>query len=338
MATPEEKRNKNLREANELLSESVDLAGALSDKMSFLYKQSQEKYFQDKQSVDLTKKLVDFTKSLSSQYSSIKDIEKDITKNKKIQDEITRQQISLEKTIGQEGKDRINQIKQQGQLEKDLTKQLEKAREEEEAGVRGARQRANNLAQQVMNARSLNQQYQENLTSEERQYMMLEQTGEVIERNNAYLEEQRRRQENINKGMGLFGRAAEGAQKTLEKIGAGGFGKALGLDAAAAKAKEMSEKLTDGGKKALGAFGKMRVGIASFGAALKSALGPLALIGMATSLFAKFKEMGKEALDFMVEINTETVNLTRELGLSASNGAKVAGQARAIGGAMGMTH
>ena len=30
MATPEEKRNKNLKEANELLSESIDLAGTLS--------------------------------------------------------------------------------------------------------------------------------------------------------------------------------------------------------------------------------------------------------------------------------------------------------------------
>jgi hypothetical protein len=330
MATPEEKRNKNLREANELLSESVDLAGALSDKMSFLYKQSQEKYFQDKQSVDLTKKLVDFTKSLSSQYSSIKDIEKDITKNKKIQDEITRQQISLEKTIGQEGKDRINQIKQQGQLEKDLTKQLEKAREEEEAGVRGARQRANNLAQQVMNARSLNQQYQENLTSEERQYMMLEQTGEVIERNNAYLEEQRRRQENINKGMGLFGRAAEGAQKTLEKIGAGGFGKALGLDAAAAKAKEMSEKLTDGGKKSLGFFGKLRVATASFGAALKSALGPIALIGLIVDAYNKGKESAQR-------LNEENVELSRNLGVSQKTANMLMVDIREIGASMGIT-
>ena len=53
MATPEEKRNKNLKEANELLSESIDLAGTLSDQMSFAYKKSQEKYFQDKVQVYL---------------------------------------------------------------------------------------------------------------------------------------------------------------------------------------------------------------------------------------------------------------------------------------------
>jgi hypothetical protein len=330
MATPEEKRNKNLREANELLSESIDLAGTLSDQMSFAYKKSQEKYFQDKQSVDLTKKLVDFTKNLSSQYTSIKDIEKDIAKNKKIQNEIARQQISLEKTIGQEGKDRIAQIKEQEQLEKSLTEQLEKAREEEAAGVRGAKQRANSLAQQVMSARNLNQEYLEALSSEERQYMLLEQTGDVIQRNNDYLNEQKRRQENINKGMGLFGRAAEGAQKTLEKIGAGEFGKALGLDAAAAKAKEMSEKLTDGGKKSLGFFGKLRVATASFGAALKSALGPIALIGLIVDAYNK----GKEAAQ---RLNEENVELSRNLGISQSTANKLMVDIKGIGASMGIT-
>ena len=330
MATPEEKRNKNLREANELLSESIDLAGTLSDQMSFAYKKSQEKYFQDKQSVDLTKKLVDFTKNLSSQYTSIKDIEKDIAKNKKIQNEIARQQISLEKTIGQEGKDRIAQIKEQEQLEKSLTEQLEKAREEEAAGVRGAKQRANSLAQQVMSARNLNQEYLEALSSEERQYMLLEQTGDVIQRNNDYLNEQKRRQENIHKGMGLFGRAAEGAQKTLEKIGAGEFGKALGLDAAAAKAKEMSEKLTDGGKKSLGFFGKLRVATASFGAALKSALGPIALIGLIVDAYNKGKESAQR-------LNEENVELSRYLGVSQKTANMLMVDIRGIGSAMGIT-
>jgi len=330
MATPEEKRNKNLKEANELLSESIDLAGTLSDQMSFAYKKSQEKYFQDKQSVDLTKKLVDFTKNLSSQYTSIKDIEKDIAKNKKIQNEIARQQISLEKTIGEEGKNRIAQIKEQEQLEKSLTEQLEKAREEEAAGVRGAKQRANSLAQQVMSARNLNQEYLEALSSEERQYMLLEQTGDVIQRNNDYLDEQKRRQENINKGMGLFGRAAEGAQKTLEKIGAGEFGKALGLDAAAAKAKEMSEKLTDGGKKSLGFFGKLRVATVSFGAALKSALGPIALIGLIVDAYNK----GKEAAQ---RLNEENVELSRNLGISQSTANKLMVDIKGIGASMGIT-
>jgi hypothetical protein len=152
----------------------------------------------------------------------------------------------------------------------------------------------------------------------------------VIQRNNDYLDEQKRRQENINKGMGLFGRAAEGAQKTLEKIGAGEFGKALGLDAAAAKAKEMSEKLTDGGKKSLGFFGKLRVATVSFGAALESALGPIALIGLIVDAYNK----GKEAAQ---RLNEENVELSRNLGISQSTANKLMVDIKGIGASMGIT-
>jgi hypothetical protein len=128
-----------------------------------------------------------------------------------------------------------------------------------------------------------------------------------------------------------------GANNILNKMGFGNLAKSLGLEAAAQKAKDLTYELTDGGKKSLGVFGKMRVAVAAFGTALKSALSPLALIGMATTLFSKFKEQGRIALDYMKEVNTETVNLTRELGVSSKIGAKVAGSARNIGAAMGMT-
>ena len=335
MATSEETRNKNLREANELLSESIDLAGALSDKMNFLYKQSKEKYFQDKQSVDLTKKLVDFTKVLASQYESVKDVEKDIAKSKKIQNEIARQQLSLERTIGQEGKDRIKQIKDQKQLEKDLTKQLEKAREEENAGVRGARQRANSLAQQVINARNLNQQYQENLTSEERQYMMLEQTGEVIERNNAYLNEQLRIRKNIENAEKGLVTLTGNLGKAFDKIGLSGIGNVF--TKSAEESKKLIYEATDGGKKTIGIFAKMKIAANSFGAALKVALGPMAILGLVVSLFNKAKEVAKESGEYVKKLDQQTVDFGRSLGISQRKAAGITNEARAMGAAMGIT-
>ena len=335
MATSEETRNKNLREANELLSESIDLAGALSDKMNFLYKQSKEKYFQDKQSVDLTKKLVDFTKVLASQYESVKDVEKDIAKSKKIQNEIARQQLSLERTIGQEGKDRIKQIKDQKQLEKDLTKQLEKAREEENAGVRGAKQRANSLAQQVINARSLNQQYQENLTSEERQYIMLEQTGEVIERNNAYLNEQLRIRKNIENAEKGLVTLTGNLGKAFDKIGLSGVGKVF--TDSAEKSKKLIYEATDGGKKTIGTLAKMKIAANSFGAALKVALGPMAILGLVVSLFNKAKEVAKESGEYVKKLDQQTVDFGRSLGISQRKAAGITNEARAMGAAMGIT-
>ena len=335
MATSEETRNKNLREANELLSESIDLAGALSDKMNFLYKQSKEKYFQDKQSVDLTKKLVDFTKVLASQYESVKDVEKDIAKSKKIQNEIARQQLSLERTIGQEGKDRIKQIKDQKQLEKDLTKQLEKTREEENAGVRGAKQRANSLAQQVINARSLNQQYQENLTSEERQYIMLEQTGEVIERNNDYLNEQLRIRKNIENAEKGLVTLTGNLGKAFDKIGLSGVGKVF--TDSAEKSKKLIYEATDGGKKTIGTLAKMKIAANSFGAALKVALGPMAILGLVVSLFNKAKEVAKESGEYVKKLDQQTVDFGRSLGISQRKAAGITNEARAMGAAMGIT-
>jgi hypothetical protein len=335
MATSEETRNKNLREANELLSESIDLAGTLSDKMNFFYKQSKEKYFQDKQSVDLTKKLVDFTKALASQYESVKDVEKDIAKSKKIQNEIARQQLSLERTIGQEGKDRIKQIKDQKQLEKDLTKQLEKAREEENAGVRGARQRANSLAQQVINARSLNQQYQENLSSEERQYMMLEQTGEVIERNNAYLNEQLRIRKNIENAEKGLVTLTGNLGKAFDKIGLSGVGKVF--TDSAEESKKLIYEATDGGKKTIGTFTKMKIAANSFGAALKVALGPMAILGLIVSLFNKAKEVAKESGEYVKKLDQQTADFGRSLGISGRKAAALTNEARSMGAAMGIT-
>ena len=338
MAKKDEIQKQNIDDSNKSLSEQINLVSDLNDRMALLVKNAKEKFTQDKLSENLTKKAVTLTQSLLSEYNSIKDVEKDIAKNQKLQNDVARQQLSLEKTIGEEGKERIKAIKSQSSNLSENKKILEDLRKQEELGIKGAAKKAKALAQQVYEDQKSLLYNQENLSIEEKQLMILEETSQVLQGNNDFLKTQLEYQENLVKSQTLFTSSLIGANKVLEKLGFGDLGKKLGLDAAAKKAKDLTYELTDGGKKALGAFGKMRVGIAAFGAALKSALGPLALIGMATSLFSKFKEMGKEALDFMVEINTETVNLTRELGLSASNGAKVAGQARAIGGAMGMTH
>jgi hypothetical protein len=338
MAKKEEIQKKNVEEANKVLADQLDLVSQIQDKMAFLLKTTKDKFTQDKLALDLTKQANNLTKNLASEYNSLKDVEKDIARNKKLQNEVTRTQLNLEKEIGEKGKKRIEFIKSQEKGLSNSKKLLEDLRKKEELGIKGAKEQADLLAQQMYTRAKALATQKENLSLEEKEYALLQETQQVLEGNAQYLKDQETIQNNLVKSQSLFTASLIGANKVLEKLGFGDLGKKLGLDAAAQKAKDMTYELTDGGKRALGAFGKMRVGIAAFGTALKSALSPLALIGMATSLFAKFKEMGREALDFMVEINTETVNLTRELGLSASVGAKVAGAARAIGGAMGMTH
>jgi hypothetical protein len=338
MAKKEEIQKKNVEEANEALGAQLNLVTSLQDKMSFLLKITKDKGTLDKQSLDSVKAVVAATKSLKAEYDSVKEVQKDISKNQKLQQDIERQKNALFKQGGEDLKKELDIFQKQTKSLSDQQAKVAKMNSDKSLGKKIDQtlydQAVNTLTKKEEQLKISN----ESLSAEAQQVMMLEEAGKISEDNTKHLDEQLRRQNNLVKSQGLFTTAISGTQKALDKVGLGDVGKKLGLEAAAQKAKDLTYELTDGGKKSLGVFGKMRVGIASFGAALKSALGPLALIGMATSLFGKFKEMGREALEYQKEISQETANLTRELGLSAANGAKVAGEARAIGGAMGFTH
>jgi hypothetical protein len=338
MAKKEEIQKKNVEEANEALGAQLNLVTSLQDKMSFLLKTYKEKGTLDKQSLDSVKAVVAATKNLKAEYDSVKEVQKDISKNQKLQQDIERQKNALFKQGGEDLKKELDIFQKQTKSLSDQQAKVAKMNSDKALGKKIDQtlydQAVNTLTKKEEQLKISN----ESLSAEAQQVMMLEEAGKISEENTKHLDEQLRRQENLSKSQGLFTTALSGTQKALDKLGFGDLGKKLGLEAASKKAADLTYELTDGGKKALGVFGKMRVGIASFGAALKSALGPMALIGMAISLFGKFKEMGAQALEYQKEISQETANLTRELGLSAANGAKVAGQARAIGGAMGMTH
>ena len=99
----------------------------------------------------------------------------------------------------------------------------------------------------------------------------------------------------------------------------------------------MIYELTNGGQKALGAFGKLRVGIAAIGTALKSALGPMAIVGILVNLFQRFKKNAEEAAEAIKVVDQNTKDLGRSLGVSDAIASKVAASARSIGSAMGVT-
>ena len=177
----------------------------------------------------------------------------------------------------------------------------------------------------------------ESLSAEAEQLIYLEEANKANQANAEYLAEQLRLQENLAKSSSLFTATLGGASKALNKLGFGNLSKKLGLDAASKRAKDLTYTLTDGGKRALGTFGKMRVGIAAFGTALKTALGPLALISMATSLFRKFKEVGEKSLAVQREYNQQMVDMQRSLGVSTDTAQKLFQQTQGVGRAMGLT-
>ena len=324
------------------LSEQLDLATQLADQMKFILKLTKEKGELDNLSAALSREVVKNTQQISKSFESSKDVQKEIVKNQDLQNKLALQRETLEKNIGKEGKKAVQFIRnQEAGIAKD-TKKLQDLRS------KGLNDEANKLAKNLMSRNKSLATQMQNLTTEEKQYMVLGQQSQIMQQNLDYLEEelmlqieieaeQERRNKNLLKSQSLFTAGLKGIQGLLGAFGLGALSQKLGLDAAVQKADEMTKTLTDGGNKSLGLFGKMRVGVASFGAALKSALGPLAIAGMLMSLFNKAKEAAKEAAEFQKKTNQQTVDFSRSLGVSQRIASKVTGEVRAIGSAMGVT-
>ena len=95
----EEISKENTEAANKAIADQLNLVSQIQDKMAFILKTSKEKYTQDRLALDLTKQATNLTKSLASEYTSLKDVEKDIARNKKLQNEVSRTMLNLEKEI-----------------------------------------------------------------------------------------------------------------------------------------------------------------------------------------------------------------------------------------------
>ena len=338
----EEIKAQNAEEANKALGDQLNLVTALQDKMTDLIKIYREKGTLDKLSLDNIKSLTAATKAYKSEYDSVKEVQKDISRNTQLQNDIAKQTNALTKKGGEGLKDEMKLLAIKKQSLSDQQAKLAYMNSQKKQGVKIDEVLYKQAQNTVIKKEEQLKLAQENLTPEAQQLVLLEEAGKLLEGNNVHLKEQLRRQENLVSSQSLFTSAVGGTSKVLNKLGFGNLSNRLGLDKAKQAADELTYRLTDGGKKSLGMFGKMRVAAFTFGTALKTALGPMALISMAISagsfLFQKFKQMGAEALEYMKEISQETANMTREMGVGAATGAKLAGQARAIGGAMGMTH
>jgi len=335
MAKKEEIQKKAVDDVNKSISEQLNLVQSLQDSMSDLLKVYREKGSLDKLSLDNIKAVASATKSMKSEYDSVKEVQKDISKNSKLQNDIERQTLALYKKGGDSLKDEVNGLKTKVNSVKEAEKSLAKYVQQQKAGVQGA----DALVEQAQALLETQQQSlaaaEAILTPEAEQIRLLEQASQLNKDNNAILEEQLRTRKNLENAERGLVTLTGNLGKIFDKMGASGIGKVF--SDAAEKSKKLIYEATNGGQKSIGAFGKMRIAATSFGAALKVALGPMALLGMLVAGFQKFKEKAKEARDLLANISQETMDFGRSLGMSSSMANKVAGSARAIGSAMGMT-
>lgn len=331
----EDIQSKNLKENNKILSEQISLAAELADKFKDVYSTIKEKSTLDKISNDVLKQALKVTQNLKSEFNSIKEVQNDIVKAEKAQNDVQKQILAVTERGGKSLEKELDILKKReaslGRAE-DKIKAAEKAVRD---GVKGAKQQLDLAKENLDKKRAMYDASIETMSAEAEMVMHLEDQNKQLSQTLNYLAEQKKRQENLtNASKGLVNNM-ERVGKVLDKIGLGGVGKVF--SDAAAKAKTMAYELSDGGRKGLTGFQKMKVAATALGGALKVAMGPMAIIGLLVSGFQKFKERAEEAKNLMAEISQQTMDFGRSLGMSSSMANKVAGSAKAIGSAMGMT-
>ena len=166
------------------------------------------------------------------------------------------------------------------------------------------------------------------LSPNEQLYDLASKSQEVNEKSLGYLEKQESQTKNLISAQSLFNNTLGTAGDVLNELGAGNLVSILGIDKGKEAAAQMADKLTDGGKKSLGLFGKMRVAVAGFGAALSSALGPMALIG-------NFVQMFKEGEESIKRSSQASVDFSKQMGVSVSVGKQMYKTSSQIAGEIG---
>lgn len=338
MASKEEIQKKNIQEANKFLSEQIALSTTLADIMQDVVRSTRNKGELDKASLDLTRQSVKMAQNVASEYEDLKTVEKDITKNKKLQNDIVKQQGALEKDLGKTAKDNLKSFREQKSTTDDLKKAYEKLITDQKNGVAVSQDALDTAALEVMYAEEELALRGSMLTTQAEQIVFLEQANEENAEILAHLREQERRQTNLLKSSSGIVDGLSGMAKILDKIGMSKMSKVF--KDSADMAKKLTYEQSQGGKIILGTFQKLKIGAKAFGATLKSALGPmtiiLALVGGAVKLFQKQKERLKEGVDLANKQAQATADMGRNLGVSSAKAAELAAQASAIGGSMGM--
>ena len=334
MASGEEIRKKNIKESNELLGEQINLMTQLTDVIKNVVSESTTKTTLERGSLNLSKEAVKVTRNLSSEYDSIGAITKDIAKNQKLQQDLSKQQIALQKQFGKGEDELLTSFKKQqaesknaDHLARALLEKQKKGKDISDSQIQRAQELAARKQEELAISGSTLENYQE-------QAAFLNEQGKAIDENLAYLAEQESRQKNINSASGSFGAIMGGASKILDKLGFGSTFLGKAFTEVGKKTREFAEKATDGGKKSLGAFGKLKVMAKGFGAAMKTSLGPLAIVLSLVGAIQKAYQAGAEAVKRM---SSENTGLARTLGTSQKNANALAGEMRGIASEMGIT-
>jgi len=164
-------------------------------------------------------------------------------------------------------------------------------------------------------------EYGRDLTEDQQNLLNLYiEQGLALQDQDKDLEEIAKRAETIDSAMRPFGDraiglqdAAKGLSEGLGKAGFGNLASKMGIDEAITGTREMASSLTEGGTKAMGMSGKMKLAgnfAKTLGSNLMASLGPAALLAMAIEQIVKAFKL----------IDSQSGEVAKSMGISAEEG------------------
>ena len=202
---------KNIDEANKSLAESINLTSQLRDAMASVVGSMKEKSSLDKDSVKVLGQVATYARNISSEFSSLKEIEKEIAKGRKQQQDIEKQILAIQSQAGQSLKDELKTLQTRKEAASTAEKLAEKYALQQQAGVAGAEklaERAKAIAEKEKAKLAL---IERSLSKEAQQVVILEQAKTAVDGVVEGLEEQAQAQQ---KSSGLFAKMG-GAIKNM---------------------------------------------------------------------------------------------------------------------------
>ena len=144
---------KNIDEANKSLAESINLTSQLKDAMASVVGSMKEKSSLDKDSVKVLTQVANYARNISSEFSSLKEIEKEIAKGRKQQQDIEKQILAIQQKEGQTLKDELKSLQTRKEAAATAEKLAERAKiiaEKEKAKLALIERSLSKEAQQVV--------------------------------------------------------------------------------------------------------------------------------------------------------------------------------------------
>ena len=328
-----------IRESQEFLNETVSITAQLSDQIQFQVNSVRDKMNLDHEVLKISKENYKAISNLKTDYQSLKTlssdrekIERQIQKNLTIAGAYAKDITKEEKAAAAETLKRITANKTLQQQANALQKSYNAAKALGEKINMDEYVKLKNTKESIKLNNHIIGQKEKMITPEAMSAALLDKQNEQLEKSIDYLDEEEDAINRMIKAQSYFNATFGALGGLLDKLGMGGVTEILGIKEGGEAAAEMADKLTEGGQKSLGVFGKLRVLAAGMGPMFKKIFNPLTIgIGIFNFMVKKFKE-GDELLK---SLSAHTKTLAKGLGMSTASAKHLEHEFASIAGKTG---